>query len=85
MGEGGGGTPGGTRPRRRWSPAFIALAQLMVVLDSRVVDIALPSAQRELGMSDGNRRWAITACTAYSPAFGGLLLLGGRIADLVGR
>ncbi|GKQ36476.1 MFS transporter [Streptomyces sp. A012304] len=60
----------------------IALAQLMVVLDSTIVNIALPSAQRDLGMSDGNRQWVITA---YSLAFGGLLLLGGRIADLVGR
>jgi EmrB/QacA subfamily drug resistance transporter len=60
----------------------IALAQLMVVLDSTIVNIALPSAQRELGMSDTNRQWVITA---YTLAFGGLLLLGGRIADLVGR
>ncbi|CAM5651960.1 MFS transporter OS=Streptomyces aurantiogriseus OX=66870 GN=GCM10010251_72360 PE=4 SV=1 [Streptomyces aurantiogriseus] len=54
----------------------------MVVLDSTIVNIALPSAQRDLGMSDGNRQWVITA---YSLAFGGLLLLGGRIADLVGH
>lgn len=60
----------------------IALAQLMVVLDATIVTIALPSAQRALHMSDGNRQWVITA---YSVAFGGLLLLGGRIADLVGR
>lgn len=60
----------------------IALAQLMVVLDATIVNIALPSAQRDLGMSDGNRQWVITA---YTLAFGGLLLLGGRIADLVGR
>lgn len=61
---------------------IIALAQLMVVLDATIVNIALPSAQRALGMSDGNRQWVITA---YTLAFGGLLLLGGRIADLVGR
>jgi EmrB/QacA subfamily drug resistance transporter len=61
---------------------IIALAQLMVVLDATIVNIALPSAQRDLGMSDGNRQWVITA---YTLAFGGLLLLGGRIADLVGR
>jgi EmrB/QacA subfamily drug resistance transporter len=54
----------------------------MVVLDSTIVNIALPSAQRDLGMSDASRQWVITA---YSLAFGGLLLLGGRIADLVGR
>ncbi|WP_030286574.1 MFS transporter [Streptomyces catenulae] len=60
----------------------IALAQLMVVLDATIVNIALPSAQRELGISDADRQWVITA---YTLAFGGLLLLGGRIADLVGR
>ncbi|MFV0135148.1 MFS transporter [Streptomyces sp. HMX87] len=60
----------------------IALAQLMVVLDATIVNIALPSAQRDLGISDGNRQWVITA---YTLAFGGLLLLGGRIADLAGR
>ncbi|QKW11025.1 DHA2 family efflux MFS transporter permease subunit [Streptomyces sp. NA04227] len=54
----------------------------MVVLDATIVNIALPSAQRELGISDGNRQWVITA---YTLAFGGLLLLGGRIADYVGR
>jgi EmrB/QacA subfamily drug resistance transporter len=61
---------------------IIALAQLMVVLDATIVNIALPSAQKALGMTDGNRQWVITA---YTLAFGGLLLLGGRIADLVGR
>ncbi|MFG2284616.1 MFS transporter [Streptomyces sp. NPDC048595] len=60
----------------------IATAQLMVVLDATIVNIALPSAQRDLGMSDADRQWVITA---YTLAFGGLLLLGGRIADLVGR
>jgi EmrB/QacA subfamily drug resistance transporter len=69
-------------PRRWWGLVIIALAQLMVVLDATIVNIALPSAQRDLGMSDGNRQWVITA---YTLAFGGLLLLGGRIADLVGR
>ncbi|MER6434931.1 MULTISPECIES: MFS transporter [unclassified Streptomyces] len=67
----------------RWKAlAFIALAQLMVVLDATIVNIALPSAQRDLGISDGNRQWVITA---YALAFGGLLLFGGRIADLWGR
>ncbi len=72
----------GPDPRRWWGLVVIALAQLMVVLDSTIVNIALPSAQRALGMSDGHRQWVITA---YTLAFGGLLLLGGRIADLVGR
>ncbi|GAA4793813.1 MFS transporter [Streptomyces sanyensis] len=61
---------------------FIALAQLMVVLDATIVNIALPTAQQDLGISDGNRQWVITA---YALAFGGLLLFGGRIADLWGR
>ncbi len=68
--------------RRLESAVFIALAQLMVVLDTTVVNISLPSAQHDLGISDGNRQWVITA---YSLAFGGLLLFGGRIADLAGR
>ncbi|MEU0412334.1 MFS transporter [Streptomyces griseorubiginosus] len=72
----------GEDPRRWWGLVVIALAQLMVVLDATIVNIALPSAQQDLGMSDGNRQWVITA---YTLAFGGLLLLGGRIADLVGR
>ncbi|MFD8200487.1 MFS transporter [Streptomyces sp. NPDC003470] len=67
----------------RWKAlVFIALAQLMVVLDSTIVNIALPSAQQDLGISDGNRQWVVTA---YALAFGGLLLFGGRIADLWGR
>lgn len=71
-----------TDPRRWWGLVVIALAQLMVVLDATIVNIALPSAQQDLGMSDANRQWVITA---YTLAFGGLLLLGGRVADLVGR
>ncbi|MFL6054988.1 MAG: MFS transporter [Actinoallomurus sp.] len=68
---------------QRWTALlFIALAQLMVVLDATVVNIALPSAQRALHISDGDRQWVITA---YTLVFGGLLLFGGRIADLVGR
>ncbi|MDQ0812692.1 EmrB/QacA subfamily drug resistance transporter [Streptomyces sp. B3I7] len=72
----------GADPRRWWSLVIIALAQLMVVLDATIVNIALPSAQHALHMSDANRQWVITA---YTLAFGGLLLLGGRIADLIGR
>ncbi|QHY96137.1 putative MFS-type transporter EfpA [Streptomyces sp. S4.7] len=69
-------------PNRWKALVFIALAQLMVVLDATIVNIALPSAQQDLGISDGNRQWVITA---YALAFGGLLLFGGRIADLWGR
>ncbi|MEN8656230.1 MFS transporter [Streptomyces sp. 21So2-11] len=69
-------------PRRWKALVFIALAQLMVVLDATIVNIALPSAQQDLGISDANRQWVITA---YALAFGGLLLFGGRIADLWGR
>ncbi|MER5437919.1 MFS transporter [Streptomyces sp. NPDC002790] len=81
----GGSVPyaGGGRHEHRWLIlAVIGLAQLMVVLDATIVNIALPSAQKDLGFSDGNRQWIVTA---YSLAFGSLLLLGGRIADLVGR
>jgi EmrB/QacA subfamily drug resistance transporter len=68
---------------RRWlALVFIALAQLMVALDATIVNIALPSAQRALSGSDAQRQWVITA---YTLAFGGLLLLGGRVADYVGR
>ncbi|UWE08032.1 MFS transporter [Actinacidiphila bryophytorum] len=69
-------------PKRWTALIFIALAQLMVVLDATVVNIALPSAQADLGISDGNKQWVITA---YTLAFGGLLLFGGRLADLWGR
>ncbi|MFG3202686.1 MFS transporter [Streptomyces sp. NPDC048192] len=73
--------PGGDA--NRWKAlVFIALAQLMVVLDATIVNIALPSAQTDLGISDGNRQWVVTA---YALAFGGLLLFGGRIADKWGR
>ncbi|MFD5517098.1 MFS transporter [Streptomyces sp. NPDC127066] len=72
----------GPDPHRWWALVIIALAQLMVVLDATIVNIALPSAQHDLGISDGDRQWVITA---YTLAFGGLLLLGGRVADLVGR
>ena len=68
---------------RRWLIlGVIAIAQLLVVLDATIVNIALPSAQQDLGFSDDDRQWVITA---YALAFGSLLLLGGRIADLFGR
>ncbi|MEU7646357.1 MFS transporter [Streptomyces huasconensis] len=69
-------------PRRWKALVFICLAQLMVVLDGTIMNIALPSAQKALGFSDGSRQWVVTA---YALAFGGLLLFGGRIADLWGR
>ncbi|GAA3804332.1 hypothetical protein GCM10023083_44340 [Streptomyces phyllanthi] len=69
-------------PHRWWILVVIGLAQLMVVLDATIVNIALPSAQQDLGFSDGDRQWVVTA---YALAFGSLLLLGGRIADLFGR
>ncbi|MEU0804706.1 MULTISPECIES: MFS transporter [unclassified Streptomyces] len=69
-------------PRRWKALIFIALAQLMVVLDATIVNIALPSAQDALDISDANKQWVITA---YALAFGGLLLFGGRLADLWGR
>jgi EmrB/QacA subfamily drug resistance transporter len=69
-------------PRRWTALAFIALAQLMIALDATIVSIALPSAQGALRVSDADRQWVITA---YTLAFGGLLLLGGRVADYVGR
>jgi len=75
----------GTAPasNRRWlTLTVVALAQLMVVLDSTVVNIALPAAQQDLGFSNGDRQWIVTA---YSLAFGSLLLLGGRLSDLIGR
>jgi EmrB/QacA subfamily drug resistance transporter len=68
---------------RRWLIlAVIGIAQLMIVLDASIVNIALPDAQKSLGFSNGDRQWIVTA---YSLAFGGLLLLGGRLADLIGR
>ena len=68
---------------KRWLIlAVIGIAQLMVVLDVTIVNIALPSAQQDLGFSDDSRQWIITA---YALAFGSLLLLGGRIGDLFGR
>ncbi|HZD70396.1 MAG TPA: DHA2 family efflux MFS transporter permease subunit [Actinomycetes bacterium] len=68
---------------RKWLPVVIvALAQLMIALDATIVNIALPSAQQALHISDANRQLVITA---YTLAFGGLLLLGGRIADYLGR
>jgi len=68
--------------RRWWILALVSMAQLMVVLDATIVNIALPSAQDALDFSNSQRQWIITA---YTLAFGSLLLVGGRIADLFGR
>ncbi|MFC5763166.1 MFS transporter [Actinacidiphila bryophytorum] len=69
-------------PRRWLVLAVIAAAQLMVVLDLTVMNLALPSAQRALGFSTADRQWVVTA---YALSFGGLLLFCGRLGDLVGR
>ncbi len=67
----------------RWTIlVIIATAQLMVVLDATIVNIALPSAQHDLGFADNQRQWIVTA---YALAFGSLLLLGGKVGDLFGR
>src|ERR1700754_4765218 len=68
--------------RRWWILALLGLAQLMVVLDATIVNIALPSAQHDLGFSNDARQWIVTA---YALAFGSLLLLGGRLGDMFGR
>ena len=68
---------------RRWLVlVVVAIAQLMVVLDSTIVNIALPSAQRSLGFSNNDRQWVVTA---YALAFGSLLLVGGRLGDMYSR
>ncbi len=68
---------------RRWLVlVIVAIAQLMVVLDATIVNIALPSAQRALGFPNSDRQWVVTA---YALAFGSLLLVGGRIGDMFSR
>ena len=75
--------PSTTPDPKRWlALVVIAIAQLMIVLDASIVNIALPSAQRALDISDADRQWVVTA---YTLTFGGFLLLGGRIADYMGR
>jgi EmrB/QacA subfamily drug resistance transporter len=69
-------------PRRWWTLVVIGLCQLMIVLDITVVTIALPSAQADLHIAPADKQWVLTA---YTLAFGGLLLLGGKIVDFVGR
>jgi EmrB/QacA subfamily drug resistance transporter len=69
-------------PRRWLILGTVGLAQLMVVLDVTIVNIALPSAQRALGFTSADRQWVVTA---YALTFGSLLLFGGRLGDLLGR
>jgi EmrB/QacA subfamily drug resistance transporter len=68
--------------KRWWILGVLGIAQLMVILDNTIVNIALPTAQRDLGFSNADRQWIVTA---YALAFGSLLLLGGRIGDIIGR
>src|SRR6058998_1758422 len=73
----------GERDRRRWwALAVIVAAQFMVVLDVAIVNVALPSIKTDLHFTQESLQWVITA---YSIFFGGVLLLGGRLADLLGR
>lgn len=74
--------PHSANARQWWTLSVVSLAQLMVLLDATIINIALPSAQRSLHFSAGDRQWVITA---YALAFGSLLLLGGRLSDLWGR
>ena len=72
-----------TKTGRRWSAlALIVTAQFMVILDVAIVNVALPSIKSDLGFSQTNLQWVISA---YAILFGGVLLLGGRLADLLGR
>src|SRR5207302_2102769 len=69
--------------RRKWvALAVVCLGQLMMVLDATIVNVALPSIQRDLGFSQANLTWVIDA---YMIAFGSFLLLAGRLGDLIGR
>ncbi len=72
----------GLDPRRWKALAVLAVAQFMVVLDASIVNVALPSIQRDLGFSENGLQWVVNA---YTLMFGGFLLLGGRAADLFGR
>ncbi|HEY3558059.1 MAG TPA: MFS transporter [Kribbella sp.] len=76
------GTPPQVVTRRWWALAAVATGQLMVGIDLTIVNIALPSMQEDLGLSDPSRQWVITL---FALGYGGLLLLGGRMSDLIGR
>ncbi|MFD8379008.1 MFS transporter [Streptomyces sp. NPDC059679] len=69
-------------PRRWWALIAIATGQLMIAADGTIMNIALPSAQRTLGLSDTGSQWVVTA---FALGYGGFLLLGGRVSDLIGR
>ncbi|MBF4591721.1 DHA2 family efflux MFS transporter permease subunit [Curtobacterium sp. VKM Ac-1395] len=71
-----------TTPRPGWALFVLAVSQLMIVLDGTIVNVALPTAQRDLGFASDQRQWVVTA---YALAFGALLLLGGRLTDVLGR
>lgn len=68
-------------PRRWWALVVIALAQFMVIMDTSIIGVALPEIQRAVGLSQSGLSWVFNA---YVIAFGGLLLLGGRLSDLYG-
>lgn len=74
--------PASTTRRRWWALLVIAIAQLMIVLDATIVNIALPTIATQLHVSDVDRQWVVTA---YTLAFAGFLLLGGRVGDYIGR
>ncbi|WP_030482315.1 MFS transporter, partial [Lentzea albidocapillata] len=67
--------------RRWWALALIAAAQFMVIMDTSIIGVALPRIQEDLGFSQENLSWVFNA---YVVAFGGLLLLGGKLSDLFG-
>jgi EmrB/QacA subfamily drug resistance transporter len=69
-------------PRRWWAPAVVIAAQFMVILDIAIVNVALPAIKTDLSFSQTNLQWVITA---YAILFGGVLMLGGRLADILGR
>ncbi|MER7174877.1 MFS transporter [Streptomyces mesophilus] len=70
-----------TNPRRWWALLVLAAAQFMVIMDTSIIGVALPKMQEDLGFSQGDLQWVFNA---YVIAFGGLLLLGGRLSDLLG-
>src|SRR5262245_53978936 len=75
--------PGHTQRGNRWvTLVLVCLAQFMVILDATIVNVALPTIQRELHFSETNLQWVING---YTLTFGGFLLLGGRAGDLLGR
>src|ERR1044072_296345 len=71
-----------TDNRRWWALAVVIAAQFMVILDVAIVNVALPAIETDLDFSQENLQWVITACAIL---FGGVLMLGGRLADVLGR